>query len=158
MFSSVLVVCVGNICRSPLGERLLAQKLEARGCGDIRVSSAGISALVGHEADADTRQVAEAQGVFLDGHLARQFNHDLGADHALILALEAGHRRNIIAAAPDLAGRVMLFDQWIGARGIADPYRQSLSFHAEVFTLIDQAADAWADKLAASAQRSAERP
>jgi protein-tyrosine phosphatase len=147
-FSSVLVVCVGNICRSPVGERLLAAKLAARGAGDIKVASAGISALVGHAADADASAVAAEKGLSLDGHRAQKFTHDLGVSHALILVMEPGHKRNIISAAPDLAGRVMLFDQWTGAAGIADPYRKSAAFHAEVFTLIDKAATAWAEKLA----------
>lgn len=145
-FSSVLVVCVGNICRSPVGERLLATRLLERG-SQIKVSSAGIGALVGHGADADAASVAAARGVSLDGHVARQFTHGLGAAHSLILVMEAGHKRQIMQSAPDLSGRIMLFDHWTGARGIADPYRRSLQFHQEVFAQIDQAATAWVDKL-----------
>lgn len=157
MVSAVLVVCVGNICRSPLGERLLAARLAERGVA-ISLGSAGIAALAGQGADPDAAAVAAARGVALDGHVARQFDHALGAAHGLILVMEPGHRRNIITAAPDLGGRVMLFDQWTGARGIADPYRRSAAFHAEVFTLIDRAATAWAEKLAAGAARKDKRP
>ncbi|WP_322895259.1 MULTISPECIES: low molecular weight protein-tyrosine-phosphatase [unclassified Yoonia] len=151
VFDSILVVCVGNICRSPLGERLLADKLAAAGL-DIAVSSAGIAALSGHAADTDATSVAAGHGVSLDGHLARQFSHQIGSDHALILVMEAGHKRSIIKSAPDLSGRIMLFDQWTGAKGIADPYRRSIPFHEEVFTLIDHAANAWVDKLQKSPQ------
>lgn len=146
MFDSILVVCVGNICRSPLGERLLSDKLAAAGL-DIRVASAGIAALEGHEADADATTVAAANGTSLDGHVARQFSHEIGADHALILVMEAGHKREIIASAPDLSGRIMLFDQWTGASGIPDPYGRSTRFHEEVFVLVEQATTAWVEKL-----------
>lgn len=143
MFRSVLVVCVGNICRSPLGERLLAAKLP-----ELTVGSAGIGALIGHPADETMSAVAAAAGISLAGHRARQFTAPLGAGFDLILAMELGHRRAIQSQAPQLSGRVMLFDQWTGRRGIADPYRQKTAFHEQIFTEISAAADAWAARLA----------
>ena len=59
MFKSILVVCVGNICRSPTGEALLISKLEGRG---IEVSSAGLGALVGKPVDTTAAQVMAAAG------------------------------------------------------------------------------------------------
>ena len=53
MFDSVLVVCAGNICRSPTGEYVLKQKLEGK---NIKVSSAGLTALEGKPADAKAKQ------------------------------------------------------------------------------------------------------
>jgi len=140
------VVCVGNICRSPIGERLLAQKLEQSG-SQIRVSSAGIAALVGHPADEDAAAVASAHGLSLDEHIARQFTRELGSEHALILVMEPDHKREITRNAPDLSGRVLLFDQWTEAKGIPDPYRRSATFHQDVYTLIEAAASAWIEKL-----------
>lgn len=147
MVSSILVVCVGNICRSPVAERLLAHRLKERGA-KIDVSSAGIGALVGHAADKDATAVAEKRGVSLEGHISRQFTHDIGTNHALILVMEPGHKRDIIQSSPDLSGRIMLFDHWTQSKGIADPYRRSIQFHEEVFAEIDAAATAWVDKLA----------
>ena len=60
MFDSVLVVCAGNICRSPTGEYVLKQKLEGK---NIKVSSAGLTALEGKPADATTKRIALANGV-----------------------------------------------------------------------------------------------
>ena len=142
----MLVVCVGNICRSPVGERLLAAKLSERD-GKVTVSSAGIGALVGHGADETAAAVAEAHGISLAGHQARQFTREIGAVHDLILVMEPGHRREITRLNPDLSGRVMLFDHWRGGKGIADPYRLSRQFHEEVYSLIDAAATDWANRL-----------
>ncbi|EEW24760.1 arsenate reductase/protein-tyrosine-phosphatase family protein [Rhodobacter ferrooxidans] len=142
MFSSVLVVCVGNICRSPAGERFLRARLPG-----LTISSAGIGALVGHAADPTASEAAAARGVSLEGHVARQFTPELGASHDLILVMEPGHRAEIIRLAPQLSGKVMLFDQWTGAKGIADPYRLSRDFHDRVIDQIASAADAWAGKL-----------
>lgn len=142
---AVLVVCVGNICRSPLGERLLRQELAGAG---PRIESAGIAALVGHPADDVTARVAAARGVSLDGHSARQFTAALGGAHDLILAMEPGHRREIGRNAPELLGRTLLFDHWTGAEGIIDPYRRPPAVHEAVFDRIAAAAQAWAARLA----------
>ena len=147
MFGSVLVVCVGNICRSPLGERLLRTHLSALE-SDISVSSAGIGALVGHAADDRASEVAAGHGVSLDGHSARQFNGALGQAHDLILVMEPGHKHEIMRSNPALSGKVMLFDHWTGAKGIADPYRNSVEFHEQVFGQVATAAEAWAKRLA----------
>jgi len=145
--NAVLVVCVGNICRSPVGERILARELAVRGAG-IVVSSAGIGALVGHPADGTAAEVALSHGVDLEGHVARQFSRALGQDHDLILVMEPGHRREIGRAAPDLSGRVMLFDHWTGSTGIPDPYRHPRAVHEVVFARIAAAARGWAERLA----------
>ena len=142
MFNSILVVCVGNICRSPVGERLLAEKLP-----QMRVSSEGISALVDHAADETMSKVAEKHGLSLAGHKARQFTAEIGSDHDLILVMEAGHKREILRSAPQLSGRIMLFDQWSGGQGIPDPYTHGPSVHEAAFQKIAASANEWTHRL-----------
>lgn len=142
----ILVVCVGNICRSPVGERILAGRLPK-----ATVTSAGIGALVGHGADNTAAEVAAAQGVSLDGHEARQFTSRIGEENDLILVMEPGHRREIAKQAPHLLGRIMLFDHWTGCTGIPDPYKRPHEYHAKTFDLILAAAGAWATRLAEKA-------
>ena len=67
MFNKILVVCVGNICRSPTAERLLKQLNPA-----LTVSSAGLGALVGKGADPRAISVAQANNLSLENHYARQ--------------------------------------------------------------------------------------
>ncbi len=143
----ILVVCVGNICRSVIAERVLRTQLPDR----FTVESAGIGALVGHAADKDARAVAAERGVSLDGHVARQFSREIGQDYDLILALEPGHKRVIGQQAPELSGRVMLLDQWTGATGIADPYRKDRAFHEQVFMQVTNAASQWVRRLSPEA-------
>lgn len=142
MFNSVLVVCVGNICRSPVGERLLKHHLP-----DLKVASAGIGALVGHAAEETMTEVAAAHGLSLERHVAQQFTAKLGHDFDLVLAMEPGHKRDILRIAPQLTGRTMLFDQWTGAKGIPDPYRHKRDVHERVFQEISVAADSWVKRL-----------
>ncbi|WP_302846635.1 low molecular weight protein-tyrosine-phosphatase [Celeribacter indicus] len=135
-------MCVGNICRSPVGERLLQAALP-----EMTISSAGIGALVGHAADETMSAVASAKGLSLEGHVAKQFTPALGSQFDLILVMEPGHKRDILRTAPQLSGRTMLFDQWTGRQGIADPYRRERRVHEIVFEEIATAADAWAGRL-----------
>ena len=143
MIRNILVVCVGNICRSPLGERILQSQLP-----DLRVTSAGIGALVGHAADEMASEVAASHGVSLGNHQARQFTAALGRENDLILVLEPGHKAQITRDTPQLSGKTMLLDHWAGAKGIADPYQKSKEFHEAVFQQIEAAASGWAQRLA----------
>lgn len=142
MIKSVLVVCVGNICRSPLAERLLAAA-----CPNLTVASAGIAALVNHEADTDVAEIAQDRGVDLHDHCARQFSQDVARDYDLILAMEKGHLREINKMAPTLSGKSMLFGQWSASQDIPDPYQRSKEFHLATFEKIHEAAHCWSEKL-----------
>ena len=142
MIRNILVVCVGNICRSPLAERMLQHAAP-----HLRVTSAGIGALVGSPADQTASDVARAHDVSLDGHVSRQFTADMGRAADLILVMEQGHKAQIARDTPQLSGKTMLFDHWSGATGIADPYRRSAEFHELVFHQIEAAAAGWIKKL-----------
>lgn len=142
MFSSVLVVCVGNICRSPVGERILAAA-----CPNLRVESAGIAALVGRSVDEYSAEIATENGINIEGHIARQFSSSIAKDFDLILALEKGHTKVIAQQAPEAAGKTMLFGQWVDQQDIADPYCKSREFHLAVFEQLREASDCWATKL-----------
>lgn len=94
----MLVVCTGNICRSPLGERLLASRLDAS--APIRVYSSGTHAMVGLGIDGPSALALRELGVDSDGHVAQQLStaHIDGAD--LILTAESAHRSAIVQAYP----------------------------------------------------------
>lgn len=143
MFRSILVVCLGNICRSPVGERRLSA-----GLPDLRVGSAGLHALVGEPADPVTAEVAARHGIDVAGHVARQMTAELGAAHDLILVMEKAHRNEIVARMPQLSGRTMLFGQWIdGGLDVPDPFRRPVEMHETAVSLIRRAGDAWIARL-----------
>lgn len=142
MIKSILVVCVGNICRSPVGERSLQGRLQS-----LNIKSAGIAALVGHGADEMSSRAAAERGLSLAEHTARQFTVTMANDYDLILVMEAGHKHEIIKLAPHLSGKIMLFDHWNGSKGIADPYRKPIEAHQCAINLILTAADMWAMRL-----------
>lgn len=142
MVRSILVVCVGNICRSVAGERMLRAGLPR-----LEVSSAGLGAVVGAPADPVTARVAAARGLSLEGHAARQLTAKLGAGNDLILAMAPAYRTEIMRRYPQLSGRTLLFDRWTGGSGIRDPYGQPPEVHARVLDKIAAAATAWIARL-----------
>ena len=144
MFDTILVVCTGNICRSPIGERFLRQALPNK-----KIDSAGTSALVEHSADDSAVRIAEKHGISLEGHKGQQFTSKLARQYDLILVMEKCHLEQIGRAAPEVRGKTMLFGQWLNQREIPDPYRKSDEAFASVYELIEQAGLLWAEKLGA---------
>lgn len=142
MFDSILVVCTGNICRSPIGERILQKVLPEK-----RISSAGVGALVDNPADPSAIQIAEKHGVSLIGHKGVQFTPELGRKYDLILVMDKKHLDKITHMAPEVRGKTMLLGHWLGQKEIPDPYRQSLDAFEFVYQLIEQACDSWVKKL-----------
>lgn len=144
MFNSILVVCTGNICRSPIGERYLQKMLPGK-----NIASAGVGALKDHAADESAASIALKHNLSLEGHKGKQFTSSLARQYDLILAMEQSHIEQISLIAPEARGKTMLFGQWIGKRDIPDPYRKSEEAFASVYDLIEQAGKCWAEKLGA---------
>lgn len=142
MFNSILVICTGNICRSPLGERYLRKMLPSK-----RIDSAGTGALAGHAADESASKIALLNGLTLDGHQARQLTASMAREYDLILAMEKVHIEYVSRIAPEARGKTMLFGHWLGQREIPDPYRKSEEAFVSVYSLIEQAGKNWAEKL-----------
>ncbi|MBC4066328.1 protein tyrosine phosphatase [Klebsiella pneumoniae] len=142
MFESILVVCTGNICRSPIAERLLRNHLTLK-----KIDSAGTGALVGHEADETAALICEKNGFTLDGHKGQQFTSSLARKYDLILVMEKEHIEKISEIAPEARGKTMLLGYWIGQKEIPDPYRKSYEAFESVFGTINHACKSWIDKL-----------
>ena len=142
MFNKILVVCVGNICRSPTAERLLRHYSP-----QLTVTSAGLGALVGKGADASAVSAAGAHQLSLDGHIARQITRRMCQEHDLILVMEKKHIAALCEIVPEMRGKVMLFGHWDSEREIPDPYRKSRDAFDAVYALLDQSARQWAQAL-----------
>lgn len=121
----VSFICSGNICRSPIAEKVFAREVEQAGLADrVRVTSAGTGSWhVGDPADARAAALLAEHG-YDDTHVARQIDDEL-LDADLLVALDAGHLRALRRIAPD-PERVRLLRQFdpdapAGA-GVPDPY------------------------------------
>src|ERR1700744_5037456 len=101
MLRNITVICTGNICRSPIAEKLLHEALATAG---FRINSAGTGAMVGHPADPAAVEVMASHGFDIGGHIARQAHPDLLAASDLILGMEQGHVDWVVRRAPHLRG------------------------------------------------------
>ena len=140
-FDAILIVCAGNICRSPTAERLLQQALPHK-----TITSAGFTALSGHAADASAAAVAQQHGLSLAGHSAQQLTRALCQQHDLILVMEQKHIDAVTRIAPEVRGKTMRYGHWL-QRDIPDPYRQSREAFEFTFNLIADATQSWAQRL-----------
>ena len=155
MTTSLLFVCTGNICRSPLAEGLFLHHAKARGVADaFRVDSAGTGGWhAGERADARMRATAERHGVILESR-ARQLRPDDYETFDLILAADAGHHRDMIAAGADPARLAMMLtfhpeDSDAVPHDVPDPYYGGQDGFDTVYELVDAATAGLLDHLLA---------
>ncbi len=141
MINSLLVVCTGNICRSPMAEALFKNRAQDRGL-DIDIGSAGVAALVDHAAADPVINLMQSRGLDVSGHRARQLTTEMGRKQDLILVMEQGHRQFIARKWPELTGRVRLLGESSG-EDVADPYGLPEKVYAHCLGVIEDCMDYW---------------
>lgn len=141
MFDNILIICVGNICRSPMAEYLLRAKLAHR--PEKTVASAGVGALVDKPVDETALAILSEHGIDATGHRARQVTAKMLAKADLVLVMEENHLKQLHVLAPQIRGRTFLLGKWQDDKPVPDPYRQQRPAFEYAFKLIDEATDNW---------------
>lgn len=150
---SILFVCLGNICRSPLAEAALRKAAGQAGLS-LHIDSAGTGDWhVGRPPDDRARAEALRHGIDIGDYRARQVTEDDFRRFTHILALDTKNLADLQAIAPaDTAANVaLLLDHVPGREGgsVADPYFGEAEGFAETWREVSAAADALVRKLAA---------
>ena len=101
----ILTVCTGNICRSPVAERLLQAGLDEVQPGAFEVRSAGTRAMVGDPVQPPSAEIIRSYGGTPDGFAARQLTPKLLKDADLVLAMTTQHRGAVMQMDPSLLKR-----------------------------------------------------
>ncbi|WP_299536366.1 low molecular weight protein-tyrosine-phosphatase [Ulvibacterium sp.] len=149
MTTRVLMVCLGNICRSPLAEGILQSKVDPK---KVVVDSAGTGSYhLGNKPDERSIAVSRKYGIDITRQRCRQFSPKDFDDFDLIYTMDHSNYSNVIALArnEDHIRKVkMLLDEVeSGIREVPDPYYGSGDGFEKVFHLIDKACSEIARKL-----------
>jgi len=137
----ILVVCEGNICRSPMAQGLLAAALP-----QVQVRSAGLGALVGMPADETAIRLMQARGVDISAHRAIQITRAMCVEADVVLVMDAGQRKRLEALYPQACGRVFRVGEYTQS-DIPDPYRQSEAAFRDALSLIDEGLREWLHRI-----------
>jgi protein-tyrosine phosphatase len=156
----VCLVCLGNICRSPMAEVVLRAELERAGLsGRVEVDSAGTGDWhVGDPMDPGARAELSRRGYDGAGHRARQFEPSWFDRYDLVVAMDEANLARLRRMAPDAqaADRIVLFRRFdpalAGRRDardleVPDPYSGGPEEYALVFDLVQPAARGLAEQL-----------
>jgi protein-tyrosine phosphatase len=139
----ILFVCLGNICRSPLGEGILRHKAAERGLSyRIETASAGTGGW--HQGDPpDHRSIAvgRSRGIDIGEQRARQLRADDFNLFDLIFAMDRDNLRNVVQRAPHHSSAdIHLFMDYVSGttRDVPDPYYGTTKDFEQVFTMLDE--------------------
>src|SRR5512133_3623365 len=141
----ILVLCEGNHCRSPLAEALLRKAVGHH----IEVRSAGLRALVGEPAHAETLRLGTELGLDLAAHRGRQLSLDLILASDLVLVMDQAQKQACETLVPSFRGRVFLLGHWLASTGqeIADPISGGPEAHRKACEHIHGAIQSWLPRL-----------
>ena len=140
-FDNILVVCVGNICRSPMAEALLKQRYP-----DKVIDSAGVGALVGHPADPAALEIMTKQQLDITKHVAKQIDENLAKKADLIFTMSDSQTKWIEERWPFCRGKTFKLGHWQD-KDIADPYKHDMSAFKTAYQDIVDGLEQWAGKI-----------
>ena len=148
MKTNVLMVCLGNICRSPLAEGILKSKVDP---DTVYVDSAGTGGYhIGNSPDPRSIEVARNHGLDIEKQRCRQFSSADFENFDLIYAMDRSNYANIVALASSPTEKdkvkLLLEEVELSTKEVPDPYWDDDGFE-KVYHLIDTACDAIAKKL-----------
>ena len=151
----LLLVCLGNICRSPLAEGALAHRIAGSPlAGRVQVDSAGTGGWhAGQPPDPRAIACARGHGVDISGQRARQLRNSDFLEFDWLLCADPQNLRDVLARAPGGArGKVALLMDWAGVEpggAIPDPYTGGHEHFEHAWRLVDSAAQAVVARLCA---------
>ena len=135
--NNILVVCIGNICRSPMAEYFLKQQYP-----QLQIESAGISGLIGHAADEKASLCMQRFGIDMSSHVAKKLNAELIKKADLVLVMSQNQQKYIEQTWPFAKGKTFRLGHWQG-KNVADPYQHDQAFFDETCQLIQGCIADW---------------
>jgi protein-tyrosine-phosphatase len=155
---AVLVVCTGNLCRSPMAKALLQARLaqdEAR--QDWQVASAGVWTVDGRPASAYAVEEMAGRGIDLRDHRSRNVTQEMVSRADLVLTMTRQHAEALVSAFPSHARKVHLLSEMTGRMyDIADPYGGTRQEYAVTARELEQLIENGYDRIVALVEESSD--
>jgi len=147
--STVLFVCSGNVCRSPMAVGLLRQRLANKGLdAQHRVFSAGVWALDGQPASEHALAVMAERGIDITDHIAHSITAADVTEADLLLAMSQEHTQMIRNTWPQYTWKVYRLSEMTGKRkNIYDPYQRPIEAYRACAAVIEQYIDRGLDRI-----------
>ena len=142
MIQNILILCIGNICRSPLAEALFIARFKQEGLLNMAVSSAGLAALVKRPADAVGQALLLQKGIDISGHRARQVSSEILFESDLVLTMSTDQQKQVELNYPGTCGRVHRLGKW-GGYDVPDPFQRPKPVFEQALAMIEQGVDEW---------------
>jgi protein-tyrosine-phosphatase len=151
--ANILVVCTANVCRSPVGEAVLRDRLHERGLKDWEVASAGTWASFGQLASYNSIDVLADQGLDIMEHRSRPVDRELLEWADLTLCMELGHAEALRTEFPDLADKIFTLSEMSGpGYSVYDPYGEPRPAYEAMVTEVTKLVDNGLNQMVALAQ------
>jgi len=140
--SPILVICAGNLCRSPFAEAYMRQQLKAAGV-EAEVFSRGLLVLPNQRPPDVAQQTATEFGIDLSAHASQPLlSTDL--DRAgLVLVMDQNQRRHLLKIRPACISKIFLLSQFAGGNPVHDPMGGDHDAFCKVYTEITAQVDTW---------------
>lgn len=145
-YMKILMVCLGNICRSPIAEGILRHKLAEKGIDHVKTDSAGTASYhIGEAPDRRMRATGSANGIDISDLRARQFVREDFESFDIIYAMDKSNYRNILSLARSDSDqqkvKLILNEIEAGDQEVPDPYYGGEEGFQHVFDLLDEAVE-----------------
>ena len=133
---TILFVCTGNICRSPMAERLLrhALSVEPEPLRSLRIASVGVAAYPGDPASANSVRALHSVGIPLEDHRSRPLTQETLDETLVLFAMTPSHLRSVCSRYDRLPPYLHLMREFMEdgvSREIPDPYGAGLDEYEE---------------------------
>jgi protein-tyrosine phosphatase len=126
---SILIVCTGNTCRSPMVEAYLRKVLAEQGINGFSVKSCGVYAPLNMKASPDAVSVMQSEGMDISDHVSKNIDDDLAAEADKVLVMTGEHQFSLLSRYPQLKDKILVLD-------IVDPIGRGAKAYNETLNLI----------------------
>ena len=153
----ILVVCTANICRSPVGEALLRERLHEQGLEGWEVASAGTWAYPGQSAAEYSSLLMAEQGLNIEEHASQIVSDELLQENDLVLCMERGHVEALRAEFSDQREKIYLLTEMSDRNySVSDPYGGPLESYEDMVEELTMLVEEGLDRIIKLASKNAQ--